>query len=348
MVTDTAPFPARKPRVVLAMREELPAGLFTDALWARLEAVAELPSRRALTSFGTEEARALLAEAEILLACWNCPPVTEAVLEAAPHLKMIAYVAASVRPVVTEAVWARGILVTSAVAAMAVPVAEFTLAAILFCQKDTFRFRDRLRATRGAQGLDSKASWDNPAIGNFGKRVGIVGASHIGRLVIGHLKHFDMEVRVHDPYLTEAGAERLGVRRMPLMELLAWADTVSLHAPALPATRHMIGREQLAAMRDGAWLINTARGWLLDHEALAEECATRRLNAFLDTVLPEPLPPESPLYDMPNVVITPHMAGAEGNELWRMTALGLTEIERFLAGEAPLHPVRREDLERIA
>ena len=339
---------ARKPRVVLGMREELPAGMFRPDHWQRLEQVAEVPSRTALTSFDTPEAAALLAEAEILLACWNCPAVTAEVLERAPRLRMIAYIAASVKPVVTEAVWARDILVTSAVAAMAVPVAEFTLAAILLANKHAFRFRDTLRATRGKQGLDTRASWDNHKIGNYGKRIGVVGASHIGRLVIGLLRNLAVEVRVHDPFLSEEGARQLGVERAGLHDLLRWADTVTLHAPALPETRHMIGRAELAAMPDGAWLINTARGWLLDHDALAEECATGRLNALLDTVLPEPLPPESPLYDMSNVVITPHMAGAEGNELWRMTELGLTEIERFLRGEPPLHPVRREDLARIA
>jgi phosphoglycerate dehydrogenase-like enzyme len=162
------------------------------------------------------------------------------------------------------------------------------------------------------------------------------------------LQRFELEICVCDPTLSEQAACGLGVRKVELAELLAWADVVSLHAPALPGTRHMIGRKELAAMRDGTWLVNTARGWLVDHEALEAELASRRLNAFIDTPLPDPLPPESVLYDLENVVLTPHMAGAQGNELWRMSTLEIEEIERFLAGKPALYPVREADLERIA
>jgi phosphoglycerate dehydrogenase-like enzyme len=336
------------PQLILAMREELPAALLRAPDWARLEAVTRIPRRAALTDFATPAADALLAETEIIFACWGCPPITDDVLARAPRLRMVAYSAASVKQFVTPALWRRGILVTSAVAAMAIPVAEFTLAAILLCNKDTFRFRDQLRASRGRRGTDTRMSHDNPRIGNYRRRIGLVGASHIGRLVIGHLRRFDFDLAVSDPYLTEADAADLRVRRLPLAELLPWADVVSLHAPALPGTRHMIGARELASMRDGSWLVNTARGWLVDHDALQTELVSRRLNAFIDTPLPDPLPPASVLYDLENVVLTPHMAGAQGNELWRMAELAIEEIERFLAFLPPLHPVREQDLARIA
>ncbi len=337
-----------KPQLVLSMREELPPGLFRPEDWERLERVVRIPSRAPLVEFSSDAAASLLAETEIIFACWGCPPITKEVVARAPRLRMVAYSAASVKPFATPALWRRGIVVTSAVAAMAVPVAEFALAAILMCNKDTFRFRDQHRASRGRKGTDTRMSYDNPRIGNYSRRIGIVGASHIGRLVIRHLQRFEFELRVFDPYLGAADAASLGVRTMELDALMGWADLVSLHAPALPGTRHMIGRKQLAAMRDGTWLVNTARGWLVEHGALEDELVSRRLNAFIDTPLPDPLPPESRFYDLENVVLTPHMAGAQGNELWRMARLEIEEIERFLAGEPPLHPVREADLERIA
>jgi phosphoglycerate dehydrogenase-like enzyme len=101
-------------------------------------------------------------------------------------------------------------------------------------------------------------------------------------------------------------------------------------------------------MRDGAWLVNTARGSLVDTDALTRACVSGRLCAFLDTPDPEPVPADSPLYDLPNVVLTPHIAGSLGNEISRLGDLAVAEVRRFLSGEPLHHEVRAEDLERIA
>lgn len=330
------------------MREELPAGLLRPDHWDRLARAADVLTRRAFDTFDIDGATEALRETEVILAGWGCPVIDRAVLDRAPRLRLIAYAAASVKHFVTPEMWARGVTVTSAHVPMAIPVAEFTLAAILFCGKDAFRFIAEHRASRGRKGTDTRASWDNPGIGNNGKRIGVVGASRIGRMVIEKLRHFDMAVRVHDPFLTAADALALGVERAELLDLMRWADIVTLHAPAVAATRHMIGVAELAAMRDGATLVNTARGWLLDHVALERELATHRLRAFIDTPLPDPLPPESAFYDLDGVVLTPHLAGAQGNELWRMATLEIEEIERYAAGLPPRYPVAEAELERIA
>ena len=235
------------------------------------------------------------------------------------------------------------VVVTSAASANAVPVAEFTFAAIIMITKDVFAVRDRHRDARGRT-----AVVDQARMGSRGRRIGLVGASTIGRLVIERLRSLDVEVVVADPYLTDREALELGVELVDMDELLATSDLVSLHAPLLASTRHMVGADQLAAMRDGAWLLNTARGGLVDTDALTAELVSGRLNAFVDTPDPEPVPSESPLYDLPNVVLTPHIAGSMGSEVARMGDLAVTEVERFVAGESPLHPVVRSDLDHIA
>ena len=128
---------------------------------------------------------------------------------------------------------------------------------------------------------------------------------------------------------------------MELDDLFGWADVVTVHAPELPSTRHLVNAERLARMHDGAWLVNTARGSIVDTEALTKECVAGRLCAFIDTPDPEPLPPDSPLYDLPNVVLTPHIAGSLGTEISRMGDLAVAEVRRFLAGEPLRHEVRR-------
>ena len=115
-----------------------------------------------------------------------------------------------------------------------------------------------------------------------------------------------------DPYADPAEVRAAGGSLVPLPELLPRCDVLTLHVPALPATRHLIGAAELALLRDGATVINTARGAVLDTAALESECATGRLDAILDVTDPEPLPASSLLYDLPNVMITPHIAGSLG------------------------------------
>jgi phosphoglycerate dehydrogenase-like enzyme len=110
----------------------------------------------------------------------------------------------------------------------------------------------------------------------------------------------------------------------------------------------MIDAERLALMRDGAWLINTARGSIVDTAALEAECASGRLAAWIDTPDPEPLPPTSPLWDLPNAVLTPHIAGSMGNEAERMGLLAAGEVGRFLSGRPLNHEVRAGDLNLLA
>ena len=307
------------------MADGLEAVAVGDAHRARLAAIGDLVER----------------DPDVLLGHWGCPRLDEEVLDAMPRLRLLAYAAGTVKEVVTPAVWARGITVTSAAAANAVPVAEYALAAILFANKGVFASRERLR--------DPAVRIRRPRpVGNVGKRVGVIGASLVGRRLIELLAPFELEVVVSDPYLSDGEAERLGVRRVELAELVATSDVVTVHAPDLPSTRHLVGAAELAAMADGTTLINTARGALVDTDALVAHLRTGRLSAVLDVTDPEPLPVGHELLQLPNAFVTPHVAGALGSELGRLADLAVTEVERFAAGEPPLHPVHAADLDRIA
>ncbi|WP_405404997.1 hydroxyacid dehydrogenase [Streptomyces sp. NBC_01104] len=287
---------------------------------------------------------AALAGAEVLLTCWGAPPLTEAVLDAAPRLRAVVHAAGSVKHHVTDACWDRGIQVTSVAAANARPVAEYTLAAILFAGKNVLGSARRYRELRAPH--DWREELDG--WGNHGRTVGIVGASRTGRRIIELLRPFDFEVLLYDPYLPPASATRLGVEPVALDELCARSGIVSVHAPELPATRHMVGAAQLAAMADGATLINTARGSLVDEDALLPELTSGRLHAVLDVTDPELPPAASPLYDLPNVLLTPHIAGSLGNELHRMADHALDELERFATGRPFADPVHGDALSRSA
>ncbi|BDZ50264.1 2-hydroxyacid dehydrogenase [Frondihabitans sucicola] len=266
------------------------------------------------------------------------------VLDAAPHLRLIAHSAGTVKGHLDREVWRRDIAVTTAAQANGVPVAEYTLAFILLSAKGAFP------AAAGFRRLhDMRAKEAMPAhVGNLGSTVGIIGASRIGRLVLEMLRPFHHRVLIASPDLTPDEATRIGGTLVPLERLLEESDVVSLHAPILPQTIGMIGREQFARMKSGATFINTARGVLVDHDALRDETSSGRLSAIIDVTDPEPLPPDDVLYTLDNVILTPHIAGSMGNELPLMGDSATTEVERFAHGEPLVYPVTLDDLDRMA
>jgi phosphoglycerate dehydrogenase-like enzyme len=330
------------PTVALSMHAGLEPYAFRREHLDRLAEVADLLDPQAIESLPPDRAGEVLAEADVLLGHWGCARLDEGFLARAPRLRMLAYAAGTLRDVATPAAFARLDRITSGAAANAVPVAEYTVGAILWSNKGAFVERERLR------GADLPPLTRRHPVGNWAKRIGLVGASHVGRAVISLLAPYHCEVVVADPWLTEDEAARLGVGTVDLDTLFATCDVVSLHAPALPETERMVGAPQLAAMMDGATLVNTARGVLVDHDALLAELRTGRLSAVLDVTDPEPLPAGHPLLDLPNCVVTPHLAGAQGTELSRLAELVIEEVRRFGAGEPALYPVIASDHGRVA
>lgn len=332
-----------RPPIVLGMLDGMVEHLFGARQLERLDTAGRILDRVPLTSWDDPRADALLAEAEILVGHWGCPTLTDDMLARAPRLRLFAYAAGTVKWQVTDAVWERDIVVTSAAAANAVPVAEYTVAAILLANKGVFLVRELQRDPGVTVPLNLSR------VGNRGARVGIVGASFVGRLVIDALRATDLEISVYDPFLTAADAAAMGVEKVDDLDALCSSvDLLSIHAPDIPATRGMIGAAQLARLHDGVTVVNTARPALVDQDALVTELQSGRLAAVLDVTEPDPLPAGHPLLTLPNAFVTPHVAGAMGNELRRLSELAVEEVERFVAGEPPRYPVVAADIDRIA
>ncbi|WP_405021365.1 hydroxyacid dehydrogenase [Kitasatospora sp. NBC_00070] len=326
------------------MHPTLAPQLLDPLTLGRLTGLASFDPAVVVDDFSTPEAVAALADTEVILSSWGCPPIDAGVLAAAPRLRAVIHAAGSVKHHVTDACWERGLQVTSAAWANALPVAEYTVAAVLFANKQILRLAAEYRQHR------TPGDWSQsyPTIGNYRRTVGIVGASRIGRRVIELLRPYDLDLLLHDPYVDAEQAAALGTRPVGLDELCGQSDVVSVHAPELPATRHLIDRRRLALMKDGATLINTSRGSLIDQDALIEELAADRLNAVLDVTTPDVLPADSPLYDLPNVLLTPHAAGSLGSELHRMAGAAADELARYAAGLPFAHPVLPGDIHRSA
>ncbi len=309
----------------------------------RLRAVADIR----IVGDGKDRAALLaqLGDVDIITGSWGMPKLSSDLLEAAPRLRAVCYAAGTVKGFVTPESYARGVIITTAMHANAVPVAETTVALITLINKNWFVCLDRIRAG-GLKDWWNKEPWFP---GNFGATVGLVGLGAIGRIVAERLRTYDVQVLAYDPYAKPEVFASLGAIRVDsLVELARRSWILSVHAPNIPACEGMINAEVLAAMPDGATLINTARGKLVDEPALVAELSKGRIKAHLDVTWPEPPAADSPLLRLPNVWLTPHLAGSHSREIQRMGRLAVDECVRILAGQAPTYGVEESMLHTMA
>jgi phosphoglycerate dehydrogenase-like enzyme len=278
----------------------------------------------------------LVGDASVALTGWGTPPITTELLAERPALKLVAHSAGSVRRLVPADAIGSGRLAVSHVAIhIAEAVAEFVLAQTLSILREPHLHDAGMKA--GTAWFELRERHLGRMLG--GQTVGLVGAGYVGRLVIRLFKAFDARVIVFDPFLTPERAAELGVESVSLDTLLTTSDIVSLHAPVLPETRHMIGKAEFAKLRDGTIFINSARSALVDEAALIEALGENRFIAALDVYDIEPLPADSPFRRFPNAVLAPHAAGHTADTHKRQGATAVEEIGRFLRGEPLRHPV---------
>lgn len=329
--------------IYVAIRPSLYGQLFTGASTSLLNEVGPVhfQSRENLTphEFATEA-----LPHDIIVTSWGTPRFTDDVLSANSRLRFIAHAAGSIKWLLPDKVFDSDIIVSNASAAMVQSVAETTLMMIFMMLRKPHSLDRKVR---------SCSDWDTLRATEKGRelrntRVGVVGAGQIGRAVIHMLRALDVEVSVYDPYLNSAVADELGAKLVSLNELLEQCSVVTLHAPSTPETHHMIGSEQLKLMPNGAMLINTARSWLIDGNALLSELQTGRISAALDVFDSEPLPRMDPLLQLDNVILTPHIGSLTTDAFQLQGQIAAEEISRFANDRPLLHRVTKSMLATMA
>jgi len=321
-----------------------------DAIYApndrnQLRSRVDFPDR----AFSPGEIRSnlgLLKDVELLFSGWYGEVLDKKLLDAAPRLKAVFFGGGSVRRTVTDEFWKRDIALSNAASANAVPVAEFTLAQIILSLKGVWWHTRELYRTRVYPRYDAGG---RQVPGAYNSIVGIVSLGLVGRRVRELLRMLDIRVLVYDPFVTEESAAELGVELVSLEELFQRSDIVTIHTPLLKETEGMFNGKLIASMKSGSTLINTARGQLINEKEMIEVLHQRRdLCALLDVTSKEPPDPDSPLYSMPNVILTPHIAGSLNGECHRMGKLMIEEAERFLKGEPLQWGITREQAAILA
>ena len=288
---------------------------------------------------------AVLADVSLIFSGWGMALVDEALLDAAPNLEAIFYAAGTVRYFVTDAMWERGVRLTSGYGANAEFVAPYTLAQIILSLKRVWHFANKLRREGTYNSFDKE-----PLPGLYTGVVGLISLGQIGRRVARLLQEtLSVRVLAYDPFLTPVTAAELNVEPVGLEELFRRCDVVSLHTPWLPETVGMITGAHLASMKENTTFINTARGAVVNEPEMVAVLQQRPdLFALLDVAYPEPPEAGSPLYSLPNVLLTPHIAGAHNTECLRMGRVMVDELARYLAGERMEYEITRETLPLLA
>jgi len=287
--------------------------------------------------------RKMLSGADIAITSWGSVKMEKKILDAAPNLKLVAHAAGSVKPIVGKEFIARRIKITSAAAALGVGVAESILGAMIMMGK---RLKEQVISVDSG-GWRSKSG--NEAVEMFQVRVGIIGAGFVGRHLMKLLNNFDIaSVWVYDPYLSDREAIELGLEKKTLREIFSTCDYICLCAPVTRETTGMIGADLIRTIKDNAVFINYARSALTDEAFLAQELKAGRFYAAIDVTDPEPPPADHPLRGLPNVLFTPHIAGAIGRNVYRNGEYASREVINFAEGKPLVYPVDLSKLDRIA
>jgi phosphoglycerate dehydrogenase-like enzyme len=321
--------------ILVAMPERTYARMMTPELEAELNGLGTIVHCRNGREMTEEAYGALWERADAALTGWGVRAPTPAMLDRATRLRIISHTAGSVRMLPRYAL-EKGIVITTARAGIARTVAEFCLMnALLLLRRGLYDLTSEPERRRALAPEGSRP----PTETLHGKTVGLIGFGEIGTRFREMLAPFGCRVLVYDPYLSQESAAHHRVERADLPTLLQTSRIVSLHAPDIPATQGMIGAKELALLRDGTILLNSARGRLIDTGALTAALQAGRLVAAIDVTDPEPLPADHPLRTLPNVLFTPHVAGPTDDDVPEMTRMALTDLGRFLRGEAPLYPM---------
>lgn len=332
-----------KPRAVFALDPAARDIVYGADDRRALAELVELKEDLVLTPDNWRAHRDVLRDTEFVFSGWKSPTYDADFLAAAPRLRAVFYAAGSIRYCTTDAFWTRAIPISSAYAANAVPVAEYTVAVSILALKQFWR---RAALARRGEGWGDHT---RPIPGAFRATIGLVSFGMIARKVAEMLAAYDVRVLVYCPYLDDVEAAVQGVERASLAEIFRESDVVSVHTPVLAETRGLIDGPLVASMKPDAALINTSRGPILDQSTVIDALRARPdLTAILDVTDPEPPTADDPLFTLPNVVVTPHIAGSHGRECQRLGSYMVDEFRRFLAGQELRWRVTREMSLRMA
>lgn len=279
---------------------------------------------------GEEELRECLKDQDACILGWGCTKMSNELLDTLPRLKVLGVLGGGVRSLVDEEFFSYpDRMIINSARVMAKSVAEATMAYMMSGLRDISLYDKKMKEGM----LWKDVEYYNEGL--FHKKIALVGLGQVGRFLIGYLKPFEVEILLYDPYIQDDDPVFLNqnVRRADLDVALMGADIVSIHAGYTEETHHMLDNNMLSLLKPGTLLVNTARGGIIDEEALADILEKGDIKAVLDVYEREPLPLESRLRELENVTLIPHMAGPTIDMRQYMTLSVLQDFIKIFNGE---------------
>lgn len=309
---------------------------FPDIVVKRLESIADVEWNDTNMHLRGEELQKRIMNADVCMTGWGSSRYDKEALETAKRLRVVAHTGGSVAGIVSDYLYDKGVSVLSGNMLYAESVAEGTIAYILTA----------LRKIPYYSGEMQKGNWVKTepyyTEGLLDQKIGLVGFGAVAKFLVGMLAPFHTEIKVFDPYVSDEVLLSYGVKRASLEEVFTSSKIISVHAAKTPDTYHMIGKELLQLIPDDALLVNTARASIIDTPALEEELAKNRFKAVLDVYDVEPLPSDSKLLNLPNVILMPHMAGPTIDRRKLVTLALIDDIQKIYEGKEPKLAIDRK------
>lgn len=279
---------------------------------------------------------------DIIITSWGSPCLDTDYLNASPNLKAVIHAAGSIKPIISDEFINRKIRITNSAAAIGEGVAETALALAISSCKGFYQLNKDTHNGLWGENMSTTVK------DFYDITVGVISGGYVGRHMVKLLKNFHVDILMYDPILSAEAISEIGAKKVELNELMSQSDVLSIHAPSIPETENMIGKKELELMQDGAILINTARGAIINEKELIDELKKNRIFACIDVTEPEPPAADNELRTLDNVILTPHIAGTCTNGLRRIALHVYEEIDRLLKGESMRTEVDLSKLSTLA
>lgn len=278
----------------------------------------------------------------VIVTSWDSPRIDEKILDLCPDLKAVIHAAGSIKPVISDAFIERKIRITNSAVAIGEGVAETALGFAISACKGFYTLNEDTKNGLWQENIKTKVK------DFYDIKVGVISGGAVGRHMVKLLENFHVDILMYDPVLSAEAIQAIGAEKVSLETLMSECDVVSVHAPSIPATDNMLNASNLCLLQDGAVLINTSRGSVINEQDLIAELEKGRFFACIDVTQTEPPAKDNKLRSLPNVVLTPHIAGTATNGLRRVALHVCEEIERLLGGEKMRTEVNLADLAKMA
>ena len=311
--------------ILLCDSPENIARVYGEGRLERLETLADVQAQ-IISKADFDHMLPVVKDAEYIFSTWGMPVLTPVQIKHMKKLKAVFYAAGSVK-YFAEPYLKAGVKVVSAWTQNAVPTAAFAFAQVILSCKGYFKNSSNYKESK-------TGVWSIVKEGIYGAKIGIIGAGQVGRRLVEMLRPYGVEACISDPYLTAKQANQMGSRKMGLKQLFKECQVISNHMPDIDETKGTLGKALFASMQKNATFINTGRGAQVKENDLISVFKKRKdLTALLDVTFPEPPDKSSGLFKLPNVIVSPHIAGAYGKEQLQLADYVIDEFEDMLNGK---------------